>query len=41
MILENCSLESYGTIFVCQCEERDKKKQERKKRNAERYPQRR
>lgn len=41
MVLENCSLEYYGTILERQREEREKKKQERKKRNAERYPQRR
>ena len=38
MVLENCLLESYGTILERQREEREKKKQERKKRNAERYP---
>lgn len=38
MVLEQCSLESYGTILERQREEREKKKQERKKRNVERYP---
>ena len=38
MVLDNCSLESYGTILERQREEREKKKQERKKRNVERYP---
>ena len=38
MVLENCSLESYGTILERQREERKEKIQERKKRNAERYP---
>lgn len=38
MVLDNCSLESYGTILERQREEREKEKQERKERMAERYP---
>lgn len=38
MVLDNCSLESYGTILERQREEREKAKQERKERRAERYP---
>lgn len=37
-VLDNCSLESYGTILERQREEREKKKQERKELRAERYP---
>lgn len=38
MVLDNCSLESYGTILERRREEREKAKQERKERRAERYP---
>ena len=38
IVLDNCSLESYGTILERRREEREKEKQERKERRAERYP---
>lgn len=38
MVLDNCSLESYGTILERRREERKREKQERKERRAERYP---
>lgn len=41
IVLDNCSLESYGTILERRREEREKEKQERKERRAERYPKRR
>lgn len=37
-VLDNCSLESYGTILERQREEIKREKRERKERNAERYP---
>ena len=38
IVLDNCSLEYYGTILERRREEREKEKQERKERRAERYP---
>ena len=38
IVLDNCSLESYGTILERRREEREKEKQERKELRAERYP---
>lgn len=37
-VLDNCSLESYGTILEKQRAEREEKKKERKAQRAERYP---
>lgn len=38
MVLDNCTLESYGTILEKQRAEREEKKKERKAQRAERYP---